>query len=361
MDDEGRKPDRAESLPGEDAETAAEAVEQIDNAAQEPGIPAKAAGQPRVKLRAPFEVKALSAADDDLGGWNFEGHFSVFDNEDLEGDIVRKGAFSEGLAVHLPKVCDHHGTTVGQATKAFEDDRGLWVKGRIYPTAAGTDLAKLMTPIETDHGKHAPVEQGSIGYSILGSKKRPTKGLELTRLFAWEVSPVTFGANPATSVALKSLEGVHQMPTGELLAYAGEVARMAVDGADGVKALHRRRVAEDRDLTDEQWQAADQLLLTAAEATLDLLTVKARAGRKATPAQMRHTRSIIEGLVELVHGREDEPAAEPVQTNEGTDADARADAGDRESQSKDYRGNAELEILLADLGVSADTMEADNE
>jgi uncharacterized protein len=328
----------------------------------------------RTKMRAPFEVKTLAPAGDELGGWDFEGHFSVFDNEDLEGDIVRRGAFADSLKAHLPKVCDHHGITVGQAVKAFEDETGLFVKGRIYPTAAGTDLAKLMTPIETSHGRHAPVEQGSIGYSILGSKKRQGKGLELTRLFAWEVSPVTFGANPVTRVALKSLDDVHQLPTGELLAYAGEVARLAIDGADGVKALHRRRVAEDRDLTDEQWQAADELLLTAAEATLDLLSVKARAGRKATSAQMRHTEAIISGMVELVHGRNGgaEPAPEPDEpppspprpipdddeTNEDESAEAKAEAGDERagSRSKDLRGREiELDILLADLGVSVES------
>lgn len=339
-------------------------LRQIEIEVTESVVPAKAAGAPRAKQRAAFHLKTLTAIEDEVGGWEFEGYFSVFDYEDHSKDIVRRGAMRKGLAVHMPKVLDHHGVTVGQASVAREDDEGLYVKGRIYPTTAGADLAKLMQPIETDLGAHAPVEQGSIGYSILegGSKRRSGGGLELTDLFIWEVSPVTFGDNDATRVGLKSLDAVHAMPTGELLAYASEVSRLAVDGADGVKALQRRRVTEGRDLTDEQWQAADELLLTTAETTLDLLTLGARAGRKASTAQLRHTRAIIDGLVALVHGRDEAPSPAPAVTTDhdedgsgtpGAKASGGGDdgAGPRAKALHGRESDIELDLLLADLGV----------
>lgn len=338
-------------------------VRTVDIEVTEAVVPAKAAGAPRTKALVGFHLKALTAIEDAVGGWEFDGHFSVFDYEDHSRDIVRRGAMRKGLAVHMPKVLDHHGVTVGQASEAREDDEGLYVKGRIYPTTAGADLAKLMQPIETDLGSHAPVEQGSIGYSILegGSKRRSGGGLELTDLFIWEVSPVTFADNDATRVGLKSLADVHTMPTGDLLSYAAEVSRLAVDGADGVKALQRRRVTEGRDLTDEQWQAADELLLTTAETTLDLLTLGERAGRKASTAQLRHTRAIIDGLVALVHGRESEPtpapAATTIDSEDDEDAEAKAAAGGDDGagpRAKALRGREdaiEIDLLLADLGV----------
>ena len=44
-------------------------------------------------LTVPLEIKQLSARE-------FEGHGSVFGNEDLGGDVVMPGAFERSLAQH---------------------------------------------------------------------------------------------------------------------------------------------------------------------------------------------------------------------------------------------------------------------
>jgi HK97 family phage prohead protease len=310
------------------------------------------------KARSPFRLKSLEAVDDEVGGWKGSGCFSVFDYEDHSKDIVRRGSTKRSIAQHLPKILDHHGTTVGQSTKAWEDDEGLQVDFRIYPTSAGEDLVKLMRPIETDLGLHAPVEQGSIGFSPLegGAKRRKSGGWEYTDLWIWEVSPVTFGDNDATSVGLKSMTAVNTMPTADLVAYAGEVVRLAVDGADGVKALHRRRLEEDRGLSDAQWKSVDALIIDSAEAALALLELKGRAAKATSNAHLRHMRGIVDSLAALIHGREDAPATEKDDPDKDQEGAAKASAGAEEAQLKGFPSkddDFELELMLADLGLDS--------
>lgn len=334
------------------------AIKEVEKQYTERLVDAKAAGGVRTKARSPFALKSITKADDDVGGWNAEGVFSVFDHEDHSRDIVRKGATTDSIAQHLPKILDHHGVTVGQATSAAEEGGGLAVKFRVYPTRAGEDLVKLMQPIETDLGPHAPVEQGSIGFSPMegGAKRRQGGGWEYTKLWIWEVSPVTFGDNDRTSVGLKSMADVHAMPTGELLGYAGECLRLAVDGAGGAKALYRRRLDDERPLSDAQWKAIDGLVVDASEAVLELVTLKGRAGKAASNAHLRHVRAIVESLSELVHGRGESPAPapepeerEPVDDDPKKVGGAKARAGGDAPRSKDLR---EMELILADLGLA---------
>lgn len=313
----------------------------------------------QTKVRSNFRCKGIEEADDDVGGWIAFGVFSVFEKQDHSKDVVRKGATKSSIAKRLPKIKDHHGVTVGQATKAVETDEGLEVDFRIYPTSAGRDLATLMKQIDTDHGPKAPVEEGSIGFSAApgGATRNKDGGYDFTEIEVWECSPVTFGDNPYTRVGLKSAEALGEMPTDELLGYAGETLRSAVAGPSGVKALHRRRVADDRDLKDAQWKAVDALVLDALETAQDLLILEAQAGRleaKATGAQLRHTRAIIENLTELVHGRP-EPQPEPKVVEPETDEDEQdGDESEDESQgASTRRGKAKAKLADVEPGAGA--------
>lgn len=316
-------------------------------------VKAAGVGARRTKVRSPFVVKSLTPADDEIGGWDAVGSFSVFDHEDHSKDIVRKGSTKDSTAVHLPKILDHHGVTVGQATKAAEVGNEFEVHFRIYPTRAGEDLSKLMQPIETDLGLHAPVEQGSIGFSPLegGAKRRNGGGWEYTKLWIWEVSPVTFGDNDATQVGLKSAGDLDELPTSELLVYAADTMRLALDGPQGLKALHRRRMDDDRDLTDEHWKAAEGLMVTAAETALGLLELEGRAGKSVSNSHMRHMRAIIEGLAELIHGRAAEATPEPEteETEDPAEGKAKAAPGGQAPRSEDLR---ERDLALASLGLA---------
>lgn len=373
------------------------AIKEVEKEYTERLVDVKGKGGARTKVRSPFALKSITPADDDVGGWNAVGAFSVFDYEDHSKDIVRKGSTKDSTAVHLPKILDHHGVTVGQSTKAGEIGSEFVVEFRIYPTRAGEDLVKLMQPIETDLGPHAPVEQGSIGFSPLegGAKRRQGGGWEYTKLWIWEVSPVTFGDNDATSVGLvKNMADVNAMPTADLLDYAGRMIRLAVDGADGAKALYRRRLDDDRPLTDAQWKAIDGLEIEAAEALLDLVTLKSRAGKAASNAHLRHMQSVIAGLVTLIHGPAesvaapavvDEPAEEAkpkkpkkdmvARVADSDDGDGAGAGGDSATPATDQDGAAEAgagaddartkalrerELILAELGLSFAPMEATN-
>lgn len=284
------------------------------------GAPSTKSASLRRKVRSGFRTKSLKEADDDVGGWVAVGVFSVFEKADYSKDVVKKGATARSIKTRLPKIKDHHGVTVGQATSAKETDEGLEVEYRIYPTTAGKDLSILMQPIETDHGEQAPVQEGSIGFSLVegGAKKNAHGGYDFTDIDIWEVSPVTFGDNPYTSTVLKSAEQLAATPTLELLDYAGEALRAAVEGPGGVKVMRRRRVAEDRDLKAEAWKSVDALLVDALDTARDLVVLKAEAGRldltkAATSVQLRHTRAVIDSLSDLIHGRTEAapPAAKP--------------------------------------------------
>lgn len=294
---------------------------------------------PQTKVRRDFTCKSLEEADDDVGGWIGSGVFSVFEKKDYSKDVVRKGATTKSIAKRLPKIKDHHGVTVGQATKAAETDEGLEVDFRIYPTSAGKDLATLMKQIDTDHGPKAPVEEGSIGFGAApgGATRNKDGGYDFTEIEVWECSPVTFGDNPYTRVGLKSAEALGEMPTDELLGYVGEMLRSAVEGPSGVKTLHRRRVAEDRDLKAEHWKAVTALTLDALETAEALLTLEGHAGTlaaKATSAQMRHTQAIISSIADLVHGRSEPAAVAPAKKYPDED-----EAVDEESKD-DSRGES---------------------
>lgn len=315
-------------------------AETLVPAGGEPGMKLASVGR---KVRTtPFELKSLTEVSDGLGGWEFEGSFSVLSIYDHSKDRVLPGATVESTAVRLPKIKDHHGVTVGQGTSAREVGGQYLVAGRIYPTTAGKDLALLMQPIDTDHGPAAPVEQGSIGFSVAdgGAKRNDKGGYDFSKLDIWEVSPVTFGDNDQTRVGLKGLGDVARMPTIEILAYAAEVLDLATAGPDSAKALYRRRKAEGRDLTDDQWKAADDLLFGMASALYTLTGVVLDAEKAASMTQYRHTATIIAALADLIHGRAETPKPDPAppaetladdEMDEGKKTPAKADKGDADA------------------------------
>ena len=200
---------------------------------------------------------------------------------DRERELVRTGAFADSLAVRLPKVKDHHGVTIGQVTKALEDEHGLCVEGRIYPTRAGQDLALLMKAVPTEHGPLAPVDQGSVGMLLAeaGYQRLPSGVGEITRATLYEVSPVTFAANDATRVALAKgvLPDLWDGPWDELATAAARTLRYAVSEGE---ALAARRKAAGRQLNEKSTIALGELLgaAEAAGARLGALMPPATGG-----------------------------------------------------------------------------------
>ena len=157
-----------------------------------------------------FEIKAVS--DDGL----FSGYASVFDNVDSYGDIVRKGAFVESIGEweakgKMPPILWNHDPSdpIGVYTKMQEDDKGLFVEGRL-----------LIDDVPRARQTHALMKAGaidglSIGYKIKEYSFDVENDIrELLKLNLGEVSIVTFPANPETRIeAVKSRLDAGELPT----------------------------------------------------------------------------------------------------------------------------------------------------
>lgn len=159
------------------------------------------------------ELKFAGADEKDM---TFSGYGAVFGNVDSYGDVIQKGAFKESLtrakrAKQWPSMLMHHGggmfggdpTPVGIWTEMREDDVGLFVEGKLAPTARGIEAYQLLKM------EPRPAITGlSIGYlakewSVRTKPDDPRRTLKAVELL--EVSLVTMPANPKARVqAVKS-------------------------------------------------------------------------------------------------------------------------------------------------------------
>ena len=126
-----------------------------------------------------------------------EGYASVFGNEDHVGDVVERGAFIKSIAERMPKMLWQHkmDKPIGVYTEIREDDRGLYVKGKLANTPLGNEVAEL--------ARMGAIDSMSIGYSI------PQGGAEFDRqndirllkqVDLFEISLVTFPANEQAKI-----------------------------------------------------------------------------------------------------------------------------------------------------------------
>jgi HK97 family phage prohead protease len=167
-----------------------------------------------------FELKALADTD---GARTFEGYGSVFNTVDSYNDTVAKGAYKQTLREwkalkKLPKMLLQHGgggffssnaddmVPIGKWEEMFEDDHGLFMKGRLFDV--DTDRAKAT---------YAALKEGeldglSIGFRTRKSKMDEETGVRtLTEIQLFEVSLVTFPANDPARVTAVKADG--ELPT----------------------------------------------------------------------------------------------------------------------------------------------------
>jgi HK97 family phage prohead protease len=129
-----------------------------------------------------------------------EGYGAVFGNIDTYGDIILKGAFSETMGRRKVKMLWQHdpGQPIGVWDEMREDDRGLYMKGRILPgVSKGKEAIELMSA--------GAIEGLSIGYRTVDAEykegNRYIKEIDL-----WETSIVTFPANEMAGASIKSIQ-----------------------------------------------------------------------------------------------------------------------------------------------------------
>lgn len=144
-----------------------------------------------------FDIKEI----DDKG--HFSGYGSVFDVVDSYNERVLKGAFLASLASHaekntMPLMFYNHSSVrrCGTWLEMREDDRGLFVRGRLWIDGPNPDqdALKAYRGMTSEKGKMGL----SIGYSVPEGGACYNSALKTTDLVAvdlWEVSPVDFPAN----------------------------------------------------------------------------------------------------------------------------------------------------------------------
>jgi len=126
----------------------------------------------------------------------FSGYASVFGVEDLDGDIIMRGAFSKCLGRcmekgRMPKMLWQHEPShiIGKWTKMVEDENGLYVEGQLINGIQKAEEAYALM-------KAGELEAMSVGFNIIDAGPNGTHGRVINELDLWETSLVTWGANP---------------------------------------------------------------------------------------------------------------------------------------------------------------------
>jgi HK97 family phage prohead protease len=162
---------------------------------------AKPLGAPEY-LDVPFELKTVETVtqDDGVEVGVFEGLASTFGNRDMMGDLVEPGAFSGALArpATIKMLWQHDARApIGVWERVRETAAGLEVKGRLV---LGVQQARETLALL----KAGAVDALSIGFSVRRGGAEFDRERSLRRIKAvdlWEISVVTFPANPKALVA----------------------------------------------------------------------------------------------------------------------------------------------------------------
>jgi HK97 family phage prohead protease len=154
----------------------------------------------------PFEIEeihvATTKAGDSIG--EFSGKAAVFNNEDMMGDVIKPGAFkgSIGSPKKIKMLWQHSSfEPVGVWDKFEETPNELRAEGRLLLDVQRAAEAHVLM-------KAGAVDGLSVGFRIPKNGATfddDTGKREITKAVLWEVSLVTFPANPkARMTSVKS-------------------------------------------------------------------------------------------------------------------------------------------------------------
>lgn len=203
-------------------------------------------------IQAPFEVKSLNE------GGKIEGYASVFGTLDSDGDVIVKGAFRETLEAcrekgKYPKMLWQHDPSqiVGKWTDMAEDEHGLKVSGHfILDVERGREAYAL--------AKAGVLDSLSVGFNTQEAERGEMRGRVITKVDLWEVSCVTWGANPDAKFVAKGLKTEREFE--RFLRDAGFSRKEATAiTADGFKALSQRDAGDDVPKSRDAMEALRQL------------------------------------------------------------------------------------------------------
>jgi HK97 family phage prohead protease len=132
----------------------------------------------------------------------FSGHASVFGNMDLAKEIVDAGAFSRTLNHHQnwTKILWQHDWyyPIGGA-KVEEDETGLKFDGQLI-LEDNPEAKKAYSLMKNTAQGKSVIDTMSIGYDVVSGYYDENNIRHLSELKLYEISPVTFAANPLARI-----------------------------------------------------------------------------------------------------------------------------------------------------------------
>lgn len=147
-----------------------------------------------------MQLKTVKFKADDVEGREFRGYAATWD-KDRGDDIILKGAFAKTLKERgdRVKILWQHHEPIGRPLEMVEDEKGLFVVGKISKTRTGDEAIELM--------RDDVIDQMSIGYSVPEDKSDYVGGVRIIReLKLYEFSLVTFPMNEnAVITGVKSI------------------------------------------------------------------------------------------------------------------------------------------------------------
>jgi HK97 family phage prohead protease len=166
----------------------------------------------------------------------FAGYASVFDVVDSQRDIILRGAFAQTLSGRTGEIKllwqHQQDEPIGVFDRMFEDERGLYVEGRLLLDVRRAKEAMILL-------KAGAISGLSIGYSPVRYRIDADTGIRLlAEVDLWEVSLVTFPANEAAGVTVvkQARPNGLEVEEWERVAHAGQMSNliMVLDRAIGV-------------------------------------------------------------------------------------------------------------------------------
>lgn len=126
------------------------------------------------------------------------GYASLWGVADLNRDVSAKGCFAGSLeargAEGVRMLHQHEGEPVGVWDEIVEDERGLFVRGRVMDWSAGARFAAALV-------RAGALDGLSIGFRAVTARRDGALRV-LSRVELWEVSLVTFPMLPGARLRL---------------------------------------------------------------------------------------------------------------------------------------------------------------
>ncbi|WP_252865704.1 HK97 family phage prohead protease [Brevundimonas diminuta] len=130
------------------------------------------------------------------------GYASLWGVADLNGDVTARGVFADSLAktgAGGVRMLHQHESraVVGVWRRMVEDERGLWVEGRIEDWSAEARYAAALT-------RAGALDGLSIGFRAMKARREGRLRV-LSAVELWEVSLVTFPMLPGARFGVRGL------------------------------------------------------------------------------------------------------------------------------------------------------------